>query len=92
MTESSGNSILDELAKAGTDPVLLDKLRTDRITADKQLPPMEFLLSLFDVPCCPRGELVAFTGKAKSGKTFVMSMLMAVAAAPRGLAFVRPSR
>ena len=89
MTESSGNSILDELAKAGTDPVLLDKLRTDRITADKQLPPMEFLLSLFDVPCCPRGELVAFTGKAKSGKTFVMSMLMAVAAAPRVLAFVR---
>ena len=32
---------------------------------------------LFDRPCFPRRELVAITGKAKSGKTFVTSMLMA---------------
>ena len=50
---------------------------------------MEFLLKLFDVPCCPRGELVAFTGKAKSGKTFVMSMMMAAASAAEALAFHR---
>jgi hypothetical protein len=81
--------IMDELAKAGTDPELIAKLKKDRITADKELPPMEFLLKLFDVPCCPRGELVAFTGKAKSGKTFVMSMMMAAASAAEALAFHR---
>ena len=31
---------------------------------------MEFLFRLFGKPCFPRGELVAITGKAKSGKTF----------------------
>ena len=80
MIESSGKLIAEELAKAGTDPELIAKLKKDRITVDKDLPEMEFLLKLFDVPCCPRGELVAFTGKAKSGKTFVMSMMMAAAA------------
>ena len=87
--ESLGNLIAEELAKAGTDPELIAKLKKDRITADKKLPPMEFLLKLFDVPCCPRGELVAFTGKAKSGKTFVMSMMMAAASAAEALAFRR---
>ena len=38
---------------------------------------MEFLFRLFGRPCFPRRELVAITGKAKSGKTFVTSMLMA---------------
>lgn len=87
--ESFGNLIAEELAKAGTDPELIAKLKKDRITVDKELPPMEFLLKLFDVPCCPRGELVAFTGKAKSGKTFVMSMMMAAASAAEALAFHR---
>ncbi len=87
--ESLGNLIAEELAKAGTDPELIAKLKKDRITADKELPPMEFLLKLFDVPCCPRGELVAFTGKAKSGKTFVMSMIMAAASVAEALAFRR---
>lgn len=89
MIESSGKLIAEELAKAGTDPVLIAKLKKDRLTVDKELPPMEFLLKLFDVPCCPRGELVAFTGKAKSGKTFVMSMMMAAASAAEALAFHR---
>jgi len=89
MIESSGKLIAEELAKAGTDPELIAKLKKDRITVDKELPPMEFLLKLFDVPCCPRGELVAFTGKAKSGKTFVMSMMMAAASAAEALAFRR---
>ena len=87
--ESSENLIAEELAKAGTDPGLIEKLKKDRITVDKELPPMEFLLRLFDVPCCPRGELVAFTGKAKSGKTFVTSMMMAAASASEVLAFHR---
>ena len=89
MNLGMGELIAEELAKAGTDPELIAKLKKDRITADKELPPMEFLLKLFDVPCCPRGELVAFTGKAKSGKTFVMSMMMAAASAAEALAFHR---
>ena len=89
MIESSGKLIAEELAKAGTDPELIAKLKKDRITADKDLPEMEFLLKLFDVPCCPRGELVAFTGKAKSGKTFVMSMMMAAAATSQVLSLCR---
>ncbi len=39
---------------------------------------MEFLFRLFHKPCFPRGELVALGGKAKSGKTFVSSILMAL--------------
>ena len=52
-------------------------LENFRITADKQLPKMDFLFQLFGKPCFPRRELVAVTGKAKSGKTFVTSMLIA---------------
>jgi hypothetical protein len=55
--------------------LLLEQLR---ITPEKELPKMEFLFQLFGKPCFPRRELVAITGKAKSGKTFVTSMLMAV--------------
>ena len=89
MIESSGKLIAEELAKAGTNPELIAKLKKNRITVDKDLPEMEFLLKLFDVPCCPRGEMVAFTGKAKSGKTFVMSMMMAAAATSQVLSFCR---
>ena len=69
-----------ELEHAGDGPqmtpqmLLLEQLR---ITPEKQLKPMDFLFRLFGRPCFPRGELVAITGKAKSGKTFVTSMLMA---------------
>ena len=54
--------------------LLLEQLR---ITPEKELPKMEFLFRLFGKPCFPRRELVGITGKAKSGKTFVTSMLMA---------------
>ena len=74
-----------ELAHAGEETqlspamLLLEQLR---ITPEKELKPMEFLFRLFGKPCFPRGELVAITGKAKSGKTFVTSMLMAKSLAP----------
>ena len=72
--------IESELAQAGSasglSPDLLE-LEKSRITSQKVLPPMEFLFTLFDEPCFPRRELVAFTGRAKSGKNFVMSMLRA---------------
>ena len=62
-------------------PELL-RLEKLRITPEKELPPMDFLFRLFGKPCFPRRELVAITGKAKSGKTFVTSMLMARGASP----------
>ena len=70
-----------ELEHAGEETALSPKmmlLEQLRITPEKQLKPMEFLFRLFGKPCFPRRELVAITGKAKSGKTFVTSMLMAV--------------
>ena len=57
---------------------MLAVLEKRRITPDKALPKMEFLFRLFHKPCFPRGELVALSGKAKSGKTFVSSILMAL--------------
>jgi hypothetical protein len=56
----------------------------DTITARRILPstaitPHQFLFSWNDKPCFARGELVALTGKAKSGKTYVCSILMALA-------------
>ena len=81
-----------EIDQAGTEsglsPQLLE-LEQCRITSTKVLPPMEFLFTLFDEPCFPRRELVAFTGRAKSGKTFVMSMLMVLCVARSVLTFKR---
>ena len=57
---------------------MLSRLETHRITPDRELPKMEFLFRMFHKPCFPRGELVALSGKAKSGKTFVSSILMAL--------------
>ena len=77
MNNEQTNQVTAELENATTlSPValLLEQLR---ITADKQLPKMDFLFQLFGRPCFPRRELVAVTGKAKSGKTFVTSMLIA---------------
>lgn len=70
-----------ELSYAGMDSAqlaLLDRLERQRITPDKEILPMQFLFQMFGKPCFPRGELVAVAGKAKSGKTFVSSILMAL--------------
>ena len=92
MNKTKNQLISEELALAGEasglSPTLLD-LEKNRITSTKELPPIEFLFSLFDEPCFPRKELVAFTGRAKSGKTFVMSMLMVLCAVKEVLAFKR---
>lgn len=50
-----------------------------QITEKSRLPEMAFLFSISGTPCFPKGELVAVTGKAKSGKTLFLSILMAVA-------------
>ena len=60
-----------------------EEILARRITPDTQIPPHDFLFRWDDKPCFARGELVALTGKAKSGKTFVCSMLMALAVRPQ---------
>ena len=54
-----------------------------RITPDSQVPQHDFLFRWGENPCFARGELVALTGKAKSGKTYVCSILMALAVRPQ---------
>ena len=85
MDEKVMNQLDVELAHAGEATTLSPKmllLEKLRITPEKELEPMEFLFRLFGKPCFPRRELVAITGKAKSGKTFVTSMLMATSLTP----------
>ena len=92
MDENVMSQLDAELEHAGEETalspqmLLLEKLR---ITPEKELKPMEFLFQLFGKPCFPRRELVAITGKAKSGKTFVTSMLMACCQSRDVLAFQR---
>lgn len=54
-------------------------LESRRILPNTEVTPHQFLFSWNDKPCFARGELVALTGKAKSGKTYVCSLLMALA-------------
>ena len=80
MDENVMSQLDAELEHAGEETALSPQmllLEQLRITPEKELPKMEFLFRLFGKPCFPRRELVAITGKAKSGKTFVTSMLMA---------------
>ena len=56
-----------------------DRLQKQRILPSSEIPPHEFLFTWHDIPCFARGELVAVTGKAKSGKTYLNSVLMAAA-------------
>ena len=71
--------IREELARAGEPSQFtpaVARLFENRITPASEVPEMDFLFSLFGVACFPRGELVAVAGKAKSGKTFYLSLLM----------------
>ena len=77
MNNEQTSQVTAELENATTLSPMALLLEQLRITADKQLPKMDFLFQLFGHPCFPRRELVAVTGKAKSGKTFVTSMLIA---------------
>lgn len=55
-----------------------EKLDAYRILPSTHITPHQFLFEWQQKPCFARGELVALTGKAKSGKTFVCSILMAL--------------
>ena len=92
MNENVMSQLDAELEHAGEETALSPRmllLEQLRITPEKQLKPMEFLFHLYGKPCFPRRELVAITGKAKSGKTFVTSMLMACCQSRDVLAFQR---
>ena len=58
---------------------IFEQLEQLRITSRSEIPPHDFLYTWNGVPCFARGELVAVTGKAKSGKTYLNSILMAAA-------------
>jgi len=58
---------------------IIEQLDLLRITATADIAPHEFLYEWNGIPCFARGELVAVTGKAKSGKTYLNSLLMAAA-------------
>ena len=92
MNENVMSQLDAELEHAGEETMLSPQmllLEQLRITPEKQLPRMDFLFRLFGKPCFPRRELVAITGKAKSGKTFVTSMLMACCQSRDVLSFHR---
>ncbi len=55
----------------------LEELMEHRITPETKLPPLEFLFKMNGTECFPLSELVANTGKAKSGKTLFLSIVMA---------------
>lgn len=70
-----------ELSLCGISPEQeqrLLRLERRRITPRTELQQMEFLFRLHGKPCFARGELTGLSGKAKSGKTFVSSILMAL--------------
>jgi len=70
---------------------IIDQLAMLRITASSEIPPHEFLFEWNDIPCFAKGELVAVTGKAKSGKTYLNSLLMAACAGEGRLGISRIS-
>ena len=89
--------ISEALSHAGESSAVsptLARMFQRELTPDMQLPPMEFLIlmRLFGEPCFPRRELVAITGRAKSGKTFVMSIIMLMGVIDRILQFERDGK
>ena len=77
------------VVQAEPSPQDITDLYKERITPDTVLEPMKPLYRMNDVPCFYRGELVADCGKAKSGKTFFLSIIMAGALKSQMLALER---
>ena len=70
----------------------IETLYAERITPETQLPPMAPLFKIEGSPCFYRGELVADCGKAKSGKTTFLSVLMTAAIGGRCLVVERATK
>lgn len=72
--------ILQELALDGSVPEIspeIMELDKYRVTTESNIVDEEFLFTMNGQPCFPRKDLTAFTGQAKSGKTVLISILMA---------------
>ena len=70
----------------------IETLYAERITPETQLQPMAPLFKIEGSPCFYRGELVADCGKAKSGKTTFLSVLMTAAIGGRCLVVERATK
>ena len=71
--------------------ISVEELDLLRITPTTEVKHRDFLFTWRDIPCFPRGELVAVTGKAKCGKTYLCSMLMTLCEQATVLDFRRPA-
>ena len=77
------NMVSEDLSKAGEASVItpllmeLDKLR---IVSTSDIRDEEFLFHIKGKPCMPRKDLTVITGQAKTGKTLLISILMACCA------------
>ena len=74
------NIVSEELSKAGEasviTPLLMDLDRL-RIVSTSDIQDEEFLFRIKGKPCMPRKDLTVITGQAKTGKTVLISILMA---------------
>lgn len=77
--------------KIGKDDI--DKIIEEtQVYIGMQLDPLEFLLNIKGRPCFPRGSIVTVDGKAKSGKTYYTSILMAACTADEVMGFSRTKK
>ena len=84
-------SYMEMTARSDENLTADELLARSRITPAMVLSPMQPLFQMFGVPCFYRGELVAACGKAKSGKTLFLSIIMAAALTEHVLALERPA-
>lgn len=80
MMEDPKTLIMEELTREGAASEISDEimeLDKYRITTESNIEDEEFLFTMKGQPCFPRKDLTAFTGQAKSGKTVLISILMA---------------
>lgn len=94
MEKNISDPIIQEFEQSTKAPVIVEQtpeeqLRECRVTPKTVLPPMENLFELFGKACFFRGELAAVCGKAKSGKTLWLTLIMATAMKGECLALKR---
>ena len=85
MTENK-TKVSEELSKAGETSVitpLLLKLDKLRIVSTSDIQDEDFLFNINGKPCLPRKDLTVITGQPKTGKTMLISILMACCARDR---------
>lgn len=68
---------LSEIVRVSPATTMTCRLEEHRVTVHMDLPQMEPLFRYNGIPCFFRGELTGVAGKAKSGKTYFTSVLMA---------------